>query len=102
MQNEVLAKKLLYKLVYELPHQLVLLTTALSSNQITTAQTIAHKLHGTIGFCGFTDIKIIASNLEKNLLARDLTTALNNMEELRIQIQIVENLDLQQIFHSTN
>lgn len=100
MQNEILAKKLLYKLVCELPRQLILLSTALTNNKITTAQTIAHKLHGTIGFCGFTEIQVVASNLEKSLLAHDLTTALNTIEELRSQIQVVENLDLKQIFNS--
>lgn len=62
--NMILAKTIFNKLFIELPEQIILINQALKSNNIIDAQELTHKLHGSVSFCGFSDIQLLASNLE--------------------------------------
>ncbi|MEN8259154.1 MAG: ATP-binding protein [Pseudomonadota bacterium] len=64
-----LARTLFGTLFSELPEQLVNIESMLSQSKLEAARLTTHKLHGTMAFCGFSDIKEAACALESALLA---------------------------------
>lgn len=71
--NIELAKTLFNKLFIELQEQSLLLEKNISSSEFQLAEEIIHKLHGSVSFCGFTDIQTHARNLEISLIDNNLS-----------------------------
>ncbi len=69
--NQRLTLTLFEKLFEELPLQIVTIKDALENKQYDLAQTITHKLNGSVSFCGLTDIQQQANALESCLLKND-------------------------------
>jgi HPt (histidine-containing phosphotransfer) domain-containing protein len=69
--NKNLVLTIFKKLFTELPQQIIDIKNALQNQQYKAALEIAHKLHGSVGFCGFTDIQQHAQALENSLLRQD-------------------------------
>ncbi len=73
--NRPLTLTIFKKLFEELPEQIDTIKDALESRQYTLAQQITHKLHGSVSFCGLTDIQKPACALESSLLNHDYKAA---------------------------
>lgn len=71
--NYVLASTLFDKLFLELPEQTQKIKQAIDIQNIALAEQITHKLHGSVSFCGFSEMQQIAHDLENSLINRDLT-----------------------------
>ncbi|MFW5443657.1 MAG: response regulator [Methylococcaceae bacterium] len=65
--NTELATTIFNKLFAELQQQLQTIELALSSNDLSLAEQVTHKLHGSVSFCGFTDFQEIARKMELSL-----------------------------------
>jgi HPt (histidine-containing phosphotransfer) domain-containing protein len=92
VQNRELAIVLFKKLFAELPNQIDQLDYALTLTQIPQAIAISHKLHGSMSFCGFTELEQCSKALEMSLLANDLIPAKENFLQLKQKVN-----DFQQI-----
>lgn len=66
--NRHLTLTLFEKLFEELPLQVIAIKTALDNKQYSLAKDITHKLHGSVSFCGLTDIQQPTHALENCLL----------------------------------
>lgn len=66
--NQRLTLTLFEKLFEELPIQIIDIKDALEKNQYELAQEVTHKLNGSVGFCGLTEIQQSANTLEQCLL----------------------------------
>lgn len=94
--NKSLALTIFEKLFAELPQQLLEIRSALQNQQYQSALDVTHKLHGSLSFCGFTDIQQYAYNLEHSLSNQDyqaiaagfnaLKTAILNFTAKKISI----------------
>ncbi len=84
--DESLAKSLFEKLFFELPIQAEEIQYALEKQDISTAYQIAHKLHGSVGFCGLANIQLPAYLLEVCLLGQDTSNAQLLLLNLQSQI----------------
>ena len=62
--NIELAINLFNKLFSELQEQSLAIEKALEANDLTLAEEITHKLHGSVSFCGYTDIQNLVRTLE--------------------------------------
>ena len=82
-QNYDLALTIAKKLFVELPQQLKHIETALKHQQPGLALEITHKLHGSVSFCGLTDIQKPANSLEQNLLNNDYREATASFRTLQ-------------------
>ncbi|MGR9045208.1 MAG: response regulator [Gammaproteobacteria bacterium] len=82
-QNHELASTIAKKLFEELPQQLRLIEIALKNRHAELALEITHKLHGSVSFCGLTDIQKPAYALEQNLLNNDYDEANRTFYKLR-------------------
>ncbi len=69
--NIVLATTIFNKLFSELPEQSLLIDQAIKANELELALEITHKLHGSVSFCGFTDMQVLANALEVSLLEKE-------------------------------
>lgn len=69
--NKELASTLFYKLFSELPTQTQIIENALAINDLKLAKQITHKLHGSVSFCGFTEIQAKVNDLETSLIVND-------------------------------
>lgn len=67
MGNRQLAIILFEKLFLELPEQLSVIEKAIEQQQFDLAEAVTHKLHGSFAFCGFSELEILAKDLEKSL-----------------------------------
>jgi len=69
--NSELTLKLFRKLFSELQEQSDTIELALKENELSVAEEITHKLHGSVSFCGFTDLQACARALEISLSHND-------------------------------
>ena len=70
--NPDLATTLFKKLFLELPDQTMAIKKAIYDNDFALAEQISHKLHGSVSFCGFSDIQQIAHDLETSFLNKEI------------------------------
>lgn len=99
--NHRLSLTLFEKLFEELPLQIINIKDALENKQYDLAQTITHKLNGSVSFCGLTDIQQPANALESCLLKQDyaaidqqfLALQQHTLNFTRHQESILANLD---------
>ncbi len=82
-----LALTILNKLCEELPQQLDSIQNALRHRQWQQALSITHKLHGSVSFCGLTDIRQLALTLEQNLISKDFLETNRHFDKLQALIQ---------------
>jgi len=85
--NIVLANTIFNKLFIELPSQLFLIEQALKTNNLRLAFEVIHKLHGSVSFCGFTDIQILASKLEQSIVEKDVDQMFSQFDPLKKSIE---------------
>lgn len=69
--NRLLTLTIFGKLFEELPEQISAIKDTLDSRQYALARLIAHKLHGSVSFCGLTDLQESACALENSLIKHD-------------------------------
>lgn len=93
IQNQNLAVVLFKKLFLELPEQIQQLEHSLTTQQLKQAQTIIHKLHGSMSFCGFTELQKIANSLETSLLTNDLQQTIQHFLRLKQKITTFQSLE---------
>ncbi len=74
-QNSSLASVIFDKLFEEVPRQLAQIEQAIQSNDFSEASQVAHSLHGSIRFCGFTVFQNDAKALESALQQQDLKSS---------------------------
>jgi len=82
--NKALATTIFNKLFIELPEQSLLIEQALKANKLILAKDITHKLHGSVSFCGFSDIQVLANDLESSFLKHEqylITTKFDLLKE---------------------
>lgn len=72
--NKDLANVLFNKLFIELPGQVHAISQAMEQHDWEQARQITHKLHGSVGFCGFKHLKDIANELETQLSEQPTNT----------------------------
>jgi len=84
--NTELAKVIFNKLFAELPEQSQIIDQALKSNNLTVAKETTHKLHGSVSFCGFSDIQILAKNLETSFPGKNPDRIKSNFNLLNNKI----------------
>ncbi len=84
--NQALTRQILAKLVIELPRQVEEVKSAFALQQFITAQNIVHKLHGSVSFCGFSDLEEIARKLETCLIANEISQAQAEFKALQKKI----------------
>lgn len=84
--NTTLAATILNKLLTELPSQIFLIEQALKTSNLTLAFEVTHKLHGSVSFCGFTDIQTLANNLEISLIEKDTSSLPTQFELLKKEV----------------
>ena len=100
--NQQLALTIFKMLFEELPLQVLAINNALEKKQYTLAQEITHQLHGSVSFCGLTDIQQPARVLESSLLTNNyasthlhfLTLQQHTFDFTRHQAFILEKLQL--------
>lgn len=76
--NQELALTIAKKLFAELSEQLPRLEVVLNNHNYKTAVEITHKLHGSVSFCGLTDLQKDARALEQSLLNHDYPQAMTH------------------------
>ena len=81
-----LATVLFNKLFSELQEQTQIIERALLSNDLTVAEEITHKLHGSVSFCGCTDIQALAQDLELSLSGKTFQLINKNFVSLKKKI----------------
>nr|WP_305906662.1 response regulator [Methylomarinum sp. Ch1-1]MDP4519358.1 response regulator [Methylomarinum sp. Ch1-1] len=86
MHNKDLANVLFNKLFSELPEQIDVIKQALEQTDWTSAKDVTHKLHGSVGFCGFKDLQNAAHRLETHLSDGEIEAALSSFATLQRQI----------------
>ncbi len=84
--NIVLATTIFNKLFSELPEQSLLIEQAIKANEFELALEITHKLHGSVSFCGFTDMQVLANTLEVSLLEKENHLISANFNPLKNKI----------------
>lgn len=84
--NKNLAIVIFKKLFIELPQQIHDIDVALQQQHYKVALEITHKLHGSVGFCGFSDMQQQAYALENCLLHKDYQTVIGHFDTLKTAI----------------
>jgi len=84
--NILLATTIFNKLFAELPEQLELINQAIKTENYTAAYEITHKLHGSVSFCGFSDLQIPAQTLEKSLFTHKKDLIHSSLDQLNNKI----------------
>lgn len=69
--NRTLALTIFKKLFDELPQQLAGIEDSLKAGHYENAREITHKMHGSVSFCGLTDIQEPAKKLEQCLINKN-------------------------------
>ncbi|QCW84049.1 response regulator [Methylotuvimicrobium buryatense] len=82
-----LALTILNKLCEELPQQLASIQTSLRHRQWQQALSVTHKLHGSVSFCGLTDIRQLALTLEQNLISKNFLETERHFDKLKALIE---------------
>ena len=90
--NHALGRMFLEKLFQDTPNQLASLEQALENQQSQQAWAIAHKLHGTFCFYGFTDFRTLAKGLEQYLLENDLLQAMRQFNLLNTKFAELQRI----------
>jgi CheY-like chemotaxis protein/HPt (histidine-containing phosphotransfer) domain-containing protein len=90
--DKALAIILFNKLFSELQEQTQIIEQAIVSYDITLAEEVTHKLHGSVSFCGFSDIQALAKNLEISLSEK--TFHLINANFLSLKNKILDFIQL--------
>ena len=90
--NQPLTSNILAKLVIELPRQVEEIESALTLQQFITAQNIVHKLHGSVSFCGFSDLEVITRKLETYLIANEISQAQSELKALQEKMPVFISL----------
>lgn len=72
--NRTLALTIFKKLFDELPQQLDGIAYSLKTGDYDNAKEITHKMHGSVSFCGLTDMQEPAKKLEQGLISRNHQT----------------------------
>lgn len=93
--DKELARTFFNKLFLELPKQIRAIEHELEVGNLNAAKDIAHKLHGSIKTCGFTDIIDSAKNLEISLCEKNLQLINESFHALKVKIN--NFTELQQI-----
>ena len=86
-QNRKLAKSLFERLFHELPQQIISIADALKKTDYALAADTTHKLHGSVSFCGLTNIQKAAFLLESSLLNHKSDLIENNFYALQDQVR---------------
>lgn len=84
--NGVLAVTIFNKLFIELEQQSQAIDHAIKTNNFALARQITHKLHGSVSFCGFTDIQTLAKAMEISLSENDKSQIPANFHHLKNKI----------------
>ena len=84
--NSELTQQLFCKLFSELQIQSDTIGQAIKDNDLSIAEEITHKLHGSVSFCGFTDLQACARTLEISLNHNDSQQINPNFTLLKNQI----------------
>jgi len=84
--NIALTTTIFNKLFIELPEQSLLIEQALKANKLSLAKDITHKLHGSVSFCGFSDIQELANDLESSFLKHEKHIITTKFDLLRNKI----------------
>ncbi|MGR8980012.1 MAG: Hpt domain-containing protein [Gammaproteobacteria bacterium] len=74
------------KLFDELPQQLERIEDRLNVGDYENAREITHKLHGSVSFCGLTDIQQPAKKLEQCLLSQNYRTVNRDLLYLKQKV----------------
>jgi len=82
--NKELTHKLFSKLFAEMQTQSDTIERALKENVLSVAEETAHKLHGSVSFCGFTDLQACAMALEISL-------SKNNYQQINPDFLLLKN-----------
>ena len=85
--NKDLTKTLFIKLFKELPEQINKIDAAISQNELYKAKEITHNLHGSVSFCGLTDLQQAAKCLELLLIEDNLPKIALHFHNLEISVQ---------------
>lgn len=99
MQNRSLALLLFKKLFQELPVQIEQLENTLTTAEQIQAKEIIHKLHGSVSFCGFTELQELANSVEISLLHDNLPQATQLFLLLKQKIITFQSLQNQILQH---
>jgi len=92
--NTELATTLFSKLFVELQQQSETIECALNSNDKFLAEQVIHKLHGSVSFCGFTDLQEISRALETSLSKND--SQLINSRFLALKNKVIDFIELKE------
>ncbi len=84
--DKILTTTLFNKLFSELQGQVQIIEKALLSHNLSLALEETHKLHGSVSFCGFTNIQALAKDLEINLSKTNLQLINTNLLTLKRKI----------------
>jgi HPt (histidine-containing phosphotransfer) domain-containing protein len=84
--NKNLTITIFKKLFAELPRQITDIRHALQNKQYQAALDITHKLHGSVSFCGFTDLQHYAYNLENSLSRKEYQAVKDSYSALKTAI----------------
>jgi CheY-like chemotaxis protein len=92
--NTELTHTLFSKLFSELQIQSDTIEQALKENELLVAEETAHKLHGSVSFCGFTDLQACAKALEISLSKNDTQQIYPNF--LLLKNKIIDFISLKE------
>jgi len=84
--NSELTHQLFCKLFSELQIQSNMIEQALKDNELSIAEEITHKLHGSVSFCGFNELQACARALEISLCDKDFQQINPNFTLLKNKI----------------
>jgi HPt (histidine-containing phosphotransfer) domain-containing protein len=91
-KNRALAIVIFEKLFSELPEQVQKIEKFLLNQEMTEAQLIVHKLHGSMSFCGFIELQELSRQLEKSLLTKELEQTNQSFVLLKEKLLILFSL----------
>lgn len=92
-QNDQLALTIFHKLFNELPVQIAEIKQAIDKGDYSLAEDITHTLHGSIRFCGFSDLFDCSQTLERALSHQDLEQIQPGFDSLQHKIQLFLRLE---------
>jgi CheY-like chemotaxis protein len=92
--NNELTHKLFSELFSELQTQSDTIEWALKKNELSVAEETTHKLHGSVSFCGFTDLQVCARALEISLSKNDSQQI--NPDFLLLKNKIIDFISLKE------
>ncbi len=87
-----LARAIFEKLFSELPEQSLKITQAIENKDLNLAQQITHKMHGSLSFCGFSELQLLAASLEKSFEKNEHANILLIFDSLKLKIEEFVNL----------